>query len=192
MHKFSLTTTLALSLLLLLGAPVAALGCNIAFRTIGPVQFRESEVKRPAERSSSRARWKLGAGWIGTHPELNQVIKVRGKGMMEGVSFSRQRALSIDAAAPADNGWLYADDALESTPPCAISGQAEWQRPVILVREDRREVRITAAARRTPGSRAGCVLGGNDAAWGCPVLTRTVVRLSRSIGSRQLVFEQLR
>lgn len=192
MQKLSITTTFALAALLLIGAPAAALGCNIAFRTIGPVAFEKSEIKRPTERSGSRARWQLDEGWVGTHPELNQIVKVRGVGKVEGVSFSRQRSLSIDAAAPSNNGWLYADDELESTPPCEIVGKGEWQLPVILVREDRREVRIAAAAQRTSGSQVGCVLGGNEAAWGCHTLTRTVVKLKHPIGSRKLVFEELR
>lgn len=190
MQKLSITTTFALAAALLI-APATALGCNIAFRTIGPVTFAKSEIKRPIERSGSRSRWQLQGDWVGTRPELNQIVKVRGVGAVEGVSFSRQSSLSIDAAAPSNNGWLYADDDLDSTPPCEIAGTGEWQLPVVLVREDRREVRIAAAAQLTPGSRFGCVLGGDDAAWGCPTLTRTVVKLDRPIGSRRLVFEEL-
>lgn len=177
------------SFLVVVAAPSAALGCNIAFREIGPVQIRASEVKRPSERSATRAGWHLDESWVGTRPELNQVIRVRGLGTIDGVSFSGQRALSIDAAAPADNGWLYRDDDLDSTPPCEITGLGAWQQPVILVREGRGEVRVAAAARPTPGSRAGCVLGGDDAVWGCPTLTRTIVKLSRPIGDRRIILE---
>jgi hypothetical protein len=189
MYRLSMYAIVAL--VALLGIPGAALACNIAFRTIGPVKVKAAELKRPTERATPRATWKLDDAWVGTVPELNQIVRLRGTGALEGVAFARQRALSIDAAAPTDNGWLYRDDALESTPPCAVSGLGEWQPPVILVRETRREVTVTAASQRTPGSREGCVLGGDGEARGCPTLTRTIIRLARPIGTRRLVFETL-
>ena len=192
MQRISISFALASVMLVsALAFPSAvALACTIEFRRFD-VQLARTEIRRPAERVTSRSAWRIDEEWIGTTPQLNQVVKIRGVGVSLGVAFAQQRALSIDAAAPSNNGWTYRDDDYVSTPPCEIAGQAEWQRPVIMVRENEREVRVAAVARRTPGSRVGCVLGGEDATWGCPTLTRTVKLLAKPIGERKLVFEQV-
>lgn len=181
----------AILLALLLLGPTAATACPIPFRTIGPVRAGHGDVRRPIMRSTSRAAWQLDASWTATSPELNQFVRTVDGRRHEFVTFARQQALSIDAAAPADNGWLYGDDDDPATPPCRLAGQGEWQAPVIRLREGPREVRVVAAARRTVGDRAGCRLGaGQDAlTLGCPTLTRSIRLLKRPLGSRTLVFE---
>lgn len=183
-----------LALALLLAAPSIAGACPIPWRVVGPVKVERLDIRRPVTRTVPRARWGLDASWASTQPELNQqVVTSRGR-VYESVSFARQRVIGIDAAAPDSNGWVYGDDDDPATRACAISGQPEWQQPVIRVRQGRRVVRIAAAARRTVGDRTGCVLGGGQDAsdWGCPTLTRTVIRLGRPLGGRLLVFEAFR
>lgn len=179
---------LALSLLLALIVPATAIACPIAFRTIGPVDVRSSEVLRPSFRSTNRAAWKLGSSWSSTRPELNQTLRAKSGRAYHAATYPSQRALSIDAVSPGDGGWRYGDDDDPATPPCALTGRGEWQPPVILVKEERRRVRIMAVAQRTVGDRTGCELGA-DGVWGCPVMTRTVVRLARPIGTRRVDFE---
>jgi hypothetical protein len=183
------TVCIAMSLLLL--APTLASACPIGFRSIGPVKVKRVEVVRPIHRRAARTEWKRDTTWTSTSPELNQVIVTRGGPTYVNASFARQDSLSIDAAAPADNGWVYGDDDNEDTPPCAMNGQGEWQPPVILVRENKRTIRIAAVAQRTTGDRTGCVLGGGQDAsdWGCPTLTRTIMKLHNRVGNRQLIFE---
>lgn len=182
-----LIATCSLALLLLLGLPLSAWGCSIAFRTIGPVKVRPNAIERPAFRQTTRQQWSLDRSWTATRPELNQDIVATGGRTYRGASYPKQRALSIDAAAPDDNGWRYEDDADPRTPPCAISGSDEWQQPVILVRETVSEVRVLAVARRTVGDRTGCQL--DQDMWGCPTLTRSVVKLKRPLGTRTIRFE---
>ena len=122
-------------------------------------------------------------------PELNQRVVSRAGSVHEGQAFARQVALSIDAAAPSNNGWSYADDDDPSTAPCRMVGKAEWRQPRILIRETATEVRVLAAVRRTAGNRSGCVLGGEHAEWGCPTLTRKLMKLRRPVGERRIVFE---
>lgn len=179
-------------MVIMLLLPGMASACTIAFRTIGPIEVRKSAIERPSFRAATRAAWKLDAGWRATRPELNQDLVLRGGGTYRGVSYPKQRALSIDAAAPVDAGWRYGDDADPETPPCAIAGRGEWQAPEIFVKETGRTVRIAAAARRTVGDRAGCVLGAGQDEAGCPTLTRSVVKLKRPLGSRQIHFELIR
>ena len=190
MYRARHTTCVALSILLL--APSFASACPIAFRAIGPVTVTRVEVVRPIQRNTRRSVWRLDRTWTSTSPELNQVIVARGGRTYLNATFARQDTLSIDAAAPADGGWLYGDDEDPETPPCALSGQGEWQQPRILIREHAHRIRIAAAARRTVGDRTGCVLGAGQAAsdWGCPTLTRTIMKLTRPVGQRQLVFER--
>lgn len=183
----------ALSLVLLLVLPSVAQACPIAFRTLGPLAIQKGEVTRPVIRNVPRTAWRVDDTWTSTRPELNQDILARGIGVYRGATYRRQRALSIDAAAPSDNGWVYADDHDPATPRCAMAGRPEWRKPVIMLRETRRVIRIAAVARRTVGDRAGCVLGGDQDAseWGCPTLTRAVLKLKRPVGERRLVFEVL-
>lgn len=181
--------SLAIACILLLVAPTMAAACPIPFRTIGPVKLNRVDVRKPVVRASTRAAWKLDTTWTSTTPELNQVVVARKGGRYQGVSFATQRALSIDATEPNERGWKFVDDEDDETPPCELVGQGEWQPPVVFVREGARVIRIAAAAQRNAGDRTGCVLGGDDAEWGCPTLTRTVVRLKRPIGKRVLVFD---
>ncbi|MCW2927263.1 MAG: hypothetical protein JWM86_1231 [Thermoleophilia bacterium] len=176
----------------MLVVPSFAGACPIPFRSIGPVKVAKVDVREPVVRLSSRAAWKLDDSWTSTTPELNQVVIARRGPRYEGVTFASQRGLSIDATEPSDRGWKYSSDDDPATPPCDISGQGEWQRPVIHVREDRRSVRIAAVAQHTTGDRTGCILGGEDAEWGCPTLTRSIVHLKNPIGGRKLIFEVFR
>jgi hypothetical protein len=176
----------ALALLLL---PTVADACPIPFRTIGPVKLQRHDVRRPTYRAVDAVAWRVGSQWTFTTPELNQELRAHDGRSYDAATFPRQQALSIDAAAPDDNGWVYADDSDPHTPPCELAGRSEWQQPVIMLRQDAKRVRIAAAARRTVGSRAGCVLGGGDQQWSCPTLTRRIILLKRPLGDRELVFE---
>jgi hypothetical protein len=180
-----------LALTLLLAAPSIAAACPIPYRTVGPLSVHRIDVRRPVARVVPRSAWALDASWTSTSPELNQHVVATGGRVYLTASFARQRSLGIDAAAPDGNGWVYGSDDDPDTPPCRLAGRAKWQPPIILVRENRRTVRIAAASQRTPGDPDGCVLGAGQAAedWGCPTLTRSILRLQRPIGRRQLVFE---
>lgn len=177
-------------MLLLFPSVVAA--CPIPFRSVGPVKLTRQDVVRPVQQSSSRRAWGLDQSWKSTSPELNQLLVARGGRTYVSATFTRQDTLSIDAAAP-DSTWRYSDDGDPATPSCELEGQSEWERPVILIREEERRVRVAAVVRRTTGDRTGCVLGADQDAsdWGCPVLTRKLMKLKRPVGHRQLVFERL-
>jgi hypothetical protein len=177
-----------LALVLLLLAPSMAAACPIPFRRIGPITVRTAELREPRYRTSTLAAWKLDASWTASRPQLNQELVVRRIGVVEGVSYPRQRALSVDAVADLDYGWRYTDDRDERTPPCVIAGQGDWQPPVIMLREDARRIRIAAVARRTEGSRSGCWFG-IDQERGCPAMTRRVLRLKAPVGTRTIEFE---
>lgn len=192
MNSSLLVRALACSIVIMLLLPGLANACNVAFRTIGPIDVRKSAIERPSFRLGARAAWKLDSSWRATRPELNQDLRVRGGGTYRGASYPKQRALSIDAPAPVDAGWRYGDDADPETPPCEIAGRGEWQAPKILVKETRRTVRIAAASQRTVGDRTGCVLGAGQDEAGCPTMTRSIVKLKRPLGNRQIHFELIR
>jgi hypothetical protein len=191
-HRIRRLVPLALTASALLAAlvPAVALACPIEIRRVGPVDGTRAELVLPTHRTVDRAAWRLDSSWVSTRPRLSQFVVLRGVGTYHGVSFRRQRALSIDAYGPFDNGWMYFDDADPDTPPCELTGQIEWQLPRIRVVQGRREVRIAATTQRTIGNRTGCVLGPDQGVRECPNLKRTIVRLRAPLGNRRLVFEQ--
>ena len=169
--------------------PAVALACPIAIRTIGPIDGSRTDLVRPVTRTTTRAAWGLDDSWTSTMPKLSQFVKLRHVGTFHGVSFRTQRALSIDARGPRDNGWMYLDDDLPETPPCQLIGQIEWQAPKIRVVQGRREIRIAATSQRTEGDRTGCILGPDLGVRPCPNLTRVVINLAQPVGRRAIVFE---
>jgi hypothetical protein len=179
-----LACTLAAALL-----PAVALACPIAIRRVGPIEGSRSDLVRPVARVTTREAWGLDASWVSTRPRLSQFVVVRKVGTFHGVSFKEQRALSVDAYGPEDNGWMYFSDDDPMTKPCELVGQIKWRPPRIRVVQGRREVRVSASAQQVVGDRTGCILGPDTGLRKCPNLTRTVVRLAKPLGSRRLVFE---
>jgi hypothetical protein len=195
----SVRSLAAACIVMLLTAPAAAAAvaafepgtCNIAFRQLGPVRIQRSALRVPIERSARRAAWRIDATWQSTPPQLNQTLKTRTIGTYFGVGHARQRSLSIDAVPPDTYGWTYRDDADPTTPPCAMVGMADWQKPRVLLKQQRAAVRLLAVSRHTDGNRAGCELGSDDGEVPCPQVTTTVIRLSAPIGKRRLYLETL-
>lgn len=178
-------------LMLLMAAPGTALACPIPIRKIGPLKLKKSDLRSPVMRSTTARAWKVSDAWVSTRPRLSQFVRIRGLGTFHGRSYRTQRALSIDAYAPEDGGWMYFDDGDPATPRCKMVGKVEWQRPRIRVKQTKREVRVLAITRRTPGDRAGCSYGPDEGIAECPTLARSVVRLKQPVGNRKIVFEQL-
>jgi hypothetical protein len=175
---------------LALAVPAAAFACTIPIRTIGPLGISRADLRYPVERTVTRARWGIDSSWRAVLPSVDQFVKIRHGVTVHGASYRTQRAISIDARGPEDNGWMYFDDDLDSTPPCALTGKIEWQAPRVRVRQSRTEVRIAATSQRTVGDRTGCILGPDHGVRACPNLTRSIVRLATPLGNRRLVFEQ--
>lgn len=178
------------ALLLALLPAVALADCTVQFRTIGPVKLRVADLKRPTTRQVVHATWKLDMTWTGVQPKLNQFVAIKGRSSVFGVTYARQRDLSIDAYAPEDHGWLYVDDSDSETAPCQMVGKSAWQAPRIWVKETAKEVKILAASQHSVGDATGCVLGPDQGVRECPLLTRNVLRLKKDIGARALIFER--
>jgi hypothetical protein len=195
----SIRSLAAACALLVVIAPAAAAAdvafepgtCNLAFRQLGPVRIQRSELRRPIEQDSTRAKWRLDSTWASTPPQLNQTLKTRSIGTYIGVSHSQQRSLSIDAVPPDTYGWTYVDDSNPRTPTCAMIGMPDWQKPRVLLKQERTAVRVLAVSRHTDGDRTGCELAGGDGFLPCPQLTTTIVHLKTPIGARRLYLETL-
>lgn len=170
--------------------PAASLACPIPIREVGPVKVGRDDLQRPLARIVERSSWGLDTSWVSTRPRLSQFVLARGLGRYHAVTFPEQQALSLDARAPFDNGWLYFDDDDPETPPCQLVGRLEWEQPRIRVVQARSEIRIAATTRRTAGDRTGCVLGPDFGVAACPNLARVVFRLARPVGTRRVVLEQ--
>ncbi len=182
--------TLAAMLLLTALAPAVALGCTITIRTIGPIEGSRADLVLPVTRTVTRDAWKLDGSWVSTRPRLSQFVSIAGVGKFHAMAFRNQRALSIDAYGPFDNGWMYFDADPNDFDDCALTGQIEWQRPRIRVVQGAREIRVAATAQRTVGDRTGCILGPDKGVRACPNLKRTIVGLAKPVGNRRIVFEQ--
>lgn len=170
--------------------PAVGLACSIPIRTIGPVVAAKSDLQRASYRTITRDDWQLDRSWVSTRPRLSQFVKVRGVGRFHGVTFPKQRALSLDAVGPFDNGWKFFQDERPASPPCGLVGKIDWQPPKILVRQFKREIRVIAVSQRTVGDRSGCILGPDFGEAECPNITRVIYRLKAPVGTRGLVFEQ--
>jgi hypothetical protein len=184
------TTVVLLAAALAFLVPAVAFACTIPIRTIGPLDISRADLRYPVERKVTRDAWGVDTSWRAVLPSVDQFVKIRNGVTVHGASYRTQRAISIDARGPEDNGWMYFDDDLESTPPCQLTGQIEWQRPRVRVRQSSTEVRILAASQRTVGDRTGCILGPDHGIRPCPNLTRTIARLAAPLGNRKLVLEQ--
>jgi hypothetical protein len=183
------TSIVVFATLLALVLPAQSLACTIPIRQIGPIDLHRDEVRRPVYHQVTRAAWGLDSSWVSTAPRLSQFVRTTRFGTWFNVSYARQQAISIDAPGPENNRWLYFEDDDPVTPPCALVGQIEWQKPKILVVQTPFMVRVTAVSQRTEGSREGCILGPDFGLAPCPNLTRTIIRLTAPIGNRQLRFE---
>ena len=177
-------------LLALALVPAVALACAIPIRSIGPISGARSDLVVPTLRTVERSAWRVDASWVSTRPRISQFVVLRKVGRFHGVSFRQQRAISIDARGPFDNGWMFFDDDDPDTAPCALTGTIAWQPPRIRVVQGRREIRIAATTQRTAGDRTGCILGPDQGVARCPNLTRQVIRLTRPVGNRRIVLEQ--
>lgn len=175
----------------MLVAPASALACPIPIRTIGPLNIKPGELVRPVHRPVDRAEWGVDDASVSTRPRLSQFILIRKVGRVHGVTYRAQRALSIDAYGPDDHGWMWFEDDDPDTQPCTLVGQVEWQKPVIRVKQTATQIRVIAVTQRTPGDRTGCTYGPDMGTVECPNLARTIVRLAKPVGSRQLSFELL-
>ncbi|MCW2960247.1 MAG: hypothetical protein JWM90_634 [Thermoleophilia bacterium] len=173
-------------------APTMAAACTIPIRSIGPLELLRTDLRRPTLHPATRTAWKLDDTWTSVTPELSQFVVTRKVGRHYGVSYKNQLALSIDARGPEDDGgWRYSDDDDPATPPCQITGQIEWQRPKVLVRQTRTAIRILAVAQRTLGDRTGCVYGAELGEVECPNLATVIVRLNAPVGNRRIHFERI-
>jgi hypothetical protein len=170
--------------------PAVALACSIPIRTIGPIDVTRADLVRPLNRTVTRDAWGLDASWVSTRPRLSQFVLTKRNGRYHGMSFPEQRALSLDAYGPFDNGWMFFDDDDPDTPACQLVGQIDWQPPVIRVRQGAREIRISATSQRVPGDRTGCILGPDRGERECPNLTRIIFQLKRPVGTRRIIMEQ--
>lgn len=188
MHRrISLSTVLVLIALLVL--PGMAAACAIPIRKIGPVNIGVADIRTPAMTKGGPRPWKLDASWTSVRPRMSQFVQMRNGRRFHGASFSGQKAMSIDAYAPEDLGWLYVEDADPATPPCSMLGRSAWQAPRIIVRETKTRVYVAAASQPTVGDHTGCVLGPDFGVRPCPILTRRIVKLARVVGARKIVFE---
>lgn len=187
--RFLLAHAAIASVLALALVPAVALACPIPIRKVGPLEENRATLVRPVSRIVTRDAWGLDSTWVSTRPRVSQFVQVRNVGTYHGVSFREQSSISIDAYGPFDNGWMFFDDTDPATPTCALTGQIDWQKPLIRVVQGRREVRIAATAQRTVGDRTGCFLGPDFGVRECPNLTRTIVRLAKPLGTRKLVLE---
>ena len=169
----------------------ASLACPIAIRQLGPIDAVRSDLRRPIQRQGVREDWGKDDSWASVTPRLTQFVRLRGGRNYYGWTYPKQRALSIDAYGPDDNGWTYFSDEDPLTPECQLTGQIEWQLPKISVKQTRKEVRVIATAQRTVGDRTGCILGADQGVRKCPNLARTIVLLKQQLGARKLYFEQL-
>ncbi len=169
--------------------PAVALACPIPIRRIGPIDGSRADVVHPTHRQVTREAWGLDASWASTRPRISQFVVIRNVGTFHGSSFKDQRALSVDAYGPFDNGWMYFDDDDPDTTSCALTGQIAWQPPIIRVVQGRREIRLAATAQRVVGDRTGCILGPDNGVRACPNLTRVIVRLAKPVGTRRIVLE---
>jgi hypothetical protein len=185
------TPVVLLAALTALLLPAQAFACNIPIRTIGPLDIKKGELRKPVDRATTREDWGLDDTWRSTRPRLNQYVILRHIGTYHGWSYRTQRALSIDAYGPEDDGWMYVEDSDPATPPCQMVGQIEWQAPKIKVKETTKMVRVLAVAQRTVGDRTGCILGPDQGVRDCPNLTRVVILLKSRVGDRVLSFEQI-
>ncbi len=181
---------IAVLLAMLVLAPAVAASCVIPIRTIGPIDGNKRQLIRSELRTVDRSAWGVDDSWVSTRPKISQFVRIRGVGRFFAVSFRRQQSLSIDAEGPFDYGWLYFDDDDPATPACTMVGKEEWQRPRIMLRESKTEVRIAAVSRRTEGDRTGCTLGPDHGEAECPNLTRVIRTLKQPMGARKLVLEQ--
>lgn len=170
--------------------PATAFGCPILIRTIGPIDGARADLQRPVQRTVARESWGLDGTWVSTRPRLSQFVRMNGVGRLHGVTFPKQQALSLDARGPFDNGWKYFDDDDPDTQPCELAGKIAWQRPRIMVRQGRSEIRVIAVTQRTEGSTVGCILGPDTGEAWCPNLARVVFKLKHPVGKRRVVLEQ--
>ena len=182
--------TLVASVLAAALLPAVALACSIPIRTIGPIEGSRSDLVEPRARTVTRDTWKLDPSWTSTRPRLSQFVRVAGVGTYHGVSFPEQRALSLDARGPFDNGWMYFDADPEDFVTCAMTGKIEWQKPRLRVIQGTREIRVAATSQRTVGDRTGCILGPDNGVRPCPNLTRVIYQLRAPVGTRSIIFEQ--
>jgi len=185
---------MALLIGLLVPAQALAESCTFPIREIGPLALKRSDYRRPVYRTVTRETWKLEDEWFSSKPWLNQWVKLRGGTRVHGISFKEQRALTVDARTPEyDHVWMYIQDPNPLNGTCTMVGKKEWEKPKFRIRQQSKEVRITATSRRTPGDTTGCLLGPDPALEGkkpCPNLARSIVLLKKPLGDRKLVFEQ--
>jgi hypothetical protein len=176
--------------LLLLAPTVSALACPPKpIRTITNLDAGRQDIRRPVPVTSTRAAWGLDTSWHSVRPHVVQWLHLRNGLQFYGSSFSRQLTPSVEAYTPEDRGWLYIQDPESTTQACRMVGQGAWQAPKIVVRETATTVRIMAASQHTVGDPSGCIL---SPLWGvrdCPVMTTTVQRLKRPVGSRKIQLE---
>lgn len=186
-RRISLATACFLVALLVL--PGLATACSIPIRKIGPVNIGAEDIRTPVLVKGGPGPWKLDATWTSVEPRMSQYVQILNGPRFHGSSFSGQKAMSIDAYAPEDLGWLYVEDADPDTPPCAMLGRSAWQAPQIFVRETKTRVFVAAASQPTPGNNTGCVLGPDFGVRPCPILTRRIMKLRKVVGARKIVFE---
>ena len=169
--------------------PAVALACPIPIRRIGPIDESRADLVKPIARIVTREAWGLDGSWASTRPRLSQIVVVKDVGTYHGVTFKEQRALSVDAYGPEDNGWMYFDDGDPTTESCDLVGQIKWRKPVIRVVQGRREIRVAATSQKVAEDISGCILGPDFGVRDCPNLTRAVVQLVKPVGDRKVVFE---
>lgn len=178
--------TWLLAALVLVVLPAGAVACVIPIRTVGPVDVVKGDLVRPKAARSTRSAWGLGAEWSSGEARLEQLVRTRRSGTHHGVSFPRQRAISIDAMTPDRYVLRLEDDDDPTTPQCALAGRPDWSDPVVRVRETSTTVHVLAAVRPTPGDRSGCQAATSDDLE-CPQLVRHVVQLQRPVGDRRIL-----
>jgi hypothetical protein len=188
--RLLLPTALVAALLACAAVPAIALGCPIPIRTIGPIDAARSDLQQPLQRTTTRQAWGMADVDVSVQPQLSQFVRLRRGGRWHGVTFPRQRVLSLDARAPFDNMWTYEQVDRPDAAVCMMVGKRAWLPPKVHIRQGRSEVRVLATSRRTPGDSNGCELVPPEGERPCPTLTRIAVRLKRPMGTRRLVFEQ--
>lgn len=163
--------------------------CTKPFRQIGPVKITKADIRTPVNAKGTPKRYQLDATWTNVDLRVSQFVKIKNGPKFYGSSFSDQKAISVDAYPPEDNGWLWVDDADPKTAPCEMLGRRAWQPARIFVRETKKVVYIAAASQPTIGNHTGCVLGPDYGVAGCATISRNIMKLKSRVGKRKIVLE---
>ena len=176
--RISRVTILAL-VLLLVGAPSAALACSLIQSEPLSPHIARTDLRVMHRHTSARGAWVRDAGWESFGLAIDQRVQLDGMRQPVQAAFAQQRSLRLVGTHPL-NGRYFDDEDPATT--CELSGKPVYAGPKVLVHETSRAIFVTMVLRRTPGSSAGCITASTS----CDDITFRTITLDAAIGDRQL------